>query len=136
MRIMAAVSRILLGWLFVHAGLRVLHNPGPAAAVSAASLALVRQRVSVVPGDVTVVQANAAVHVIAGSLLMAGFAPQAAALTLAGSLVPTTVAGHGFWTVSDPGERRQQRAHFDKNVAIFGGLLAAAASQPPRRRAR
>jgi hypothetical protein len=60
----------------------------------------------------------------------------AAALTLAGSLVPTTVAGHGFWTISDPVSRQQQRAHFDKNLAIFGGLLAAAAIRPARRRGR
>jgi putative oxidoreductase len=136
MRMMAAVSRTLLGWLFLHAGLRVLRTPGPAAAASAPALALMRGHIPGLPGDVTVVRANAAVHVLAGSMLIAGRAPQAAALTLAGSLVPTTVAGHGFWTISDPVARRQQRAHFDKNVAIFGGLLAAAVTRPPRHQAR
>ena len=133
MRIMAAVSRTLLGWLFVHAGFRVLRKPGPAAAASAPTLALVREHISGLPDDIIVVRANAAVHVVAGSLLIAGCVPQAAALTLAGSLVPTTVAGHGFWTISDPVARQQQRAHFDKNLAIFGGLLAAAAIRPARR---
>jgi putative oxidoreductase len=126
MRVLAAVSRALLGWLFVHAGFRVLRKPGPAAAASAPTLALMRKHIPGLPGDITVVRANATVHVLAGSMLIAGSAPHGAALTLAGSLVPTTVAGHAFWTISDPVARRQQRAHFDKNVAIFGGLLAAA----------
>jgi putative oxidoreductase len=126
MRVMAAIGRALLGWLFVHAGLRVLRKPGPAASASAAALALMRKHVPCLPCDTTVVRANAAVHVLAGSMLIAGRAPQGAALTLAGSLVPTTVAGHAFWRISDSAARRQQRAHFDKNVAIVGGLLAVA----------
>ena len=136
MLIMAAVGRTLLGWLFVHAGFRVLRKPGPAAAASTPALALMRDHIAGLPPDITVVRVNAAVHVVAGSMLITGRAPQAAALILAGSLVPTTVAGHGFWTISDPVARRQQRAHFDKNVAIFGGLLVTAATRPPRHRTR
>jgi uncharacterized membrane protein YphA (DoxX/SURF4 family) len=45
---------------------------------------------------------------------------------LAASLVPTTLAGHAFWTVDDPEQRKQQLAHFAKNLAILGGLILAA----------
>jgi uncharacterized membrane protein YphA (DoxX/SURF4 family) len=50
-----------------------------------------------------------------------------AALVLAGSLIPTTLAGHRFWDAPDPETRRQQTIQFLKNVAMFGGLLLAAA---------
>ena len=128
---MNGAGRLLIGWLFVHAGWRVLRTPGPATQRSAPSIAMLRSRVPLVPADdVLIVRANAAVHVTAGCLLMAGRAQRIAALLLAASLVPTTAVGHAFWTVSDPAQRRTQRAQFDKNVAIFGGLLVAAAARP------
>jgi hypothetical protein len=40
--------------------------------------------------------------------------------------VPTTLGGHAFWTVDDPVQGAQQRAHFAKNLAILGGLILAA----------
>ena len=48
------------------------------------------------------------------------------ALAIAATLVPTTAAGHRFWEASDEQERAQQRIHFLKNLAMFGGLLIAA----------
>jgi putative oxidoreductase len=69
---------------------------------------------------------DALVHVAAGGMLAAGILPRLAALTLAGSLVPTTFGGHRFWEIEDPMQRAQQRTHFLKNTAILGGLLIAA----------
>ena len=45
---------------------------------------------------------------------------------LAASLVPTTIAGHRYWEVSDEPARTQQRLHFWKNVSMLGGLIIAA----------
>ena len=45
------------------------------------------------------------------------------ALALAGSLVPTTLAGHRFWEEEDDAARAQQTVQFLKNLAMFGGLL-------------
>ena len=45
------------------------------------------------------------------------------ALALAGSLVPTTLAGHRFWEEEDDAARAQQTFQFLKNLAMFGGLL-------------
>ena len=44
---------------------------------------------------------------------------------LAGSLVPTTLAGHRFWEEQDKTQRANQLIHFVKNVSMFGGLLIA-----------
>jgi len=73
------------------------------------------------------VQFNGAVQVAAGAALALGVLARPAALVLAGTLVPTTLAGHRFWDAPDPATRRQQTIHFLKNVAMFGGLLLAAA---------
>lgn len=71
------------------------------------------------------VQLNGVVNIVGGALLATGKAPRLAALTLAGSMVPTTVAGHRFWEESDPLQRSNQRLHFLKNVSMIGGLLLA-----------
>ena len=74
-----------------------------------------------------VVLADGALKVAAGGLLAFGQVPAlVSALALAGSLVPTTIAGHAFWKESDPAKRKQQRVHFIKNVSMLGGLLIAA----------
>ncbi len=71
------------------------------------------------------VRLNGAVQMAAGACLAAGWFPRLAALTLAGTLVPTTAAGHRFWEAEDA-DRAQQRIHFLKNLSMFGGLLIAA----------
>jgi uncharacterized membrane protein YphA (DoxX/SURF4 family) len=78
------------------------------------------------------VRLNGAVQFTAGSLLALGIAPRLSALAIAATLVPTTVAGHRFWEVEDDKERAQQRIQFLKNLAIFGGLLIAAADTAGR----
>src|SRR3546814_20901936 len=48
--------------------------------------------------------------------------PRVAALTLAGSLVPTTLAGHAFWAESDPAAKKQHRLAFFTNASVLGSL--------------
>ena len=73
----------------------------------------------------TLVQLNGAAQIAGGVMLGTGMAPRLGALTLAGSLVPTTFAGHPFWQEEDPDRRKQQRIHFFKNVSMLGGLIIA-----------
>jgi putative oxidoreductase len=75
---------------------------------------------------VTLVRLNGAVMVGAGALLAMGRVPRLAALALAGTLVPTTLAGHRFWEYQDPGQRQLHRIQLLKNVSMLGGLLIAA----------
>ncbi|MEU0940003.1 DoxX family protein [Embleya sp. NPDC005971] len=82
----------------------------------------------VVPADPrTAVRVNGGVQLVAGTLLALGRVPRLAALALAVTLLPTTIAGHRFWAAESGRERAGQRIHFLKNVSMFGGLLIAAA---------
>jgi uncharacterized membrane protein YphA (DoxX/SURF4 family) len=73
------------------------------------------------------VRLNGAVQMVAGLLLSLGWFPRPAALALAGTLVPTTAAGHRFWEAEEDADRAQQRIHFLKNLSMLGGLLIATA---------
>ncbi|NSC24892.1 DoxX family membrane protein [Streptomyces albus subsp. chlorinus] len=119
------VARPLLGTFFVSAGMESLSEPEPRAELAGPFLAKAREKVPALPDDdVLLVRVNAAVQVVAGALLTAGRAPRVAALALAASLVPTTVAGHAFWEHEDPGQRAAQRTQLAKNGAVLGGLVA------------
>jgi uncharacterized membrane protein YphA (DoxX/SURF4 family) len=72
------------------------------------------------------VKIDAAVKVGAGALFALGKLPRLTSLLLAGSIVPTTLAGHRFWEHTDPKERFGQLSHFLKNLGLLGGLLLAA----------
>jgi uncharacterized membrane protein YphA (DoxX/SURF4 family) len=118
--------RLALAWVFLRSGVDVLRSPEPRANAAATLL----DRLDGIPGvpsdPVVTVRANAALQVGAALLLAAGRVPRLAALALAASLVPTTLAGHPYWREDDPARRGQQRINFDKNVAILGGLLLVA----------
>ena len=120
------LGRGMIAALFLVAGVDVLRRPEPRAEVAHDALETVRSAVRAVPDDITAVRANAAVQLLAATLLTFGKAPRAAAAVLAASLVPTTLVGHAFWTFDDPAQSAQQRAHFAKNLAILGGLILAA----------
>ena len=126
MGVLRTLARGTIAALFLTAAVDVLWRPEPRAEAAHDALARLRSVVPAVPDDVTAVRANAAVQLVAATLLTFGKAPRAAAGVLAASLVPTTLAGHAFWTVDDPTQSAQQRAHFAKNLTILGGLILAA----------
>ena len=128
MPVLRAVARPLLASVFaVQGGTNLLHPDR----VSARAEPVVRplaERVPAVPSDPEqAVRINGAVQLVGGILLALGRLPRLSALVMAGTLVPTTLAGHRFWEVEDPQDRAQQRIHFLKNMAMLGGLLLAAA---------
>jgi uncharacterized membrane protein YphA (DoxX/SURF4 family) len=118
----------MLASTFIVAGLNTLRDPGRVAPKAEPVVRPIADRVSIVPDQTEqAVRLNAAVQVVAGSLLALGRLPRLSALAIAATLVPTTYAGHRFWEVDDKQERAQQRVHFLKNLSMFGGLLLAAA---------
>jgi uncharacterized membrane protein YphA (DoxX/SURF4 family) len=124
-------ARLLLAAIFVHSGIDVLRKPEGRAQAAGDALATIKRIAPSLPDDdVTLVRANAAVQLVAGSMLASDRLPRLSAFALAGSLVPTTIGGHPFWKATDPSQRAQQRIHFEKNVAILGGLLLAVAGPP------
>jgi uncharacterized membrane protein YphA (DoxX/SURF4 family) len=117
----------MIAGAFVVGGLDVLANPEPRAKMAKSVVDRVASVVPFAPTDpVDAVRLNAAVHVGAGALLAVGVMSRLAALALAVSMVPTTVAGHPFWEIEDPVNRSRQRTQFLKNTAILGGLLVVA----------
>jgi putative oxidoreductase len=126
-------ARILTGSTYALLGFDALRAPGARVDQAADVLAAIRKVVPLPADDELVVRGNAAVQVVAGALLALGVAPRLSALALAGSLVPTTLAGHPYWTIEDPAARKQQRIHFHKNMAMIGGLLFAALDPPQAR---
>jgi putative oxidoreductase len=126
-------ARALTGTTYALLGYDALRTPGARVDMAASTLDRVRKIVPLPINDATAVRANGAVQAAAGTLLTLGVFPRVSALVLAGSMVPTTIAGHPFWTVQDPAARKQQRTQFHKNLAMIGGLLFAALDTPRRR---
>ncbi|GAB2642199.1 DoxX family protein [Prescottella soli] len=130
--IVRRIARPLLSTVFIAGGIDSLRSPALKARAAAPYL---EKSVASLPGSVadklpsdpeSLVKINAAIQVGAGALLALGKAPRAASLVLAGTLVPTTIAGHDFWNVDDPRQRAMQRMQFCKNMTMLGGLLIAA----------
>ena len=123
-------ARLLTGSTYVLLGFDALRAPGGRVNLAAPVLAAIRTKVPLPADDEVVVRGNAAVQVVAGTALAVGLAPRLSALALAGSLIPTTLAGHAYWAIEDPAERKAQRIQFHKNLAMIGGLLLAVLDDP------
>lgn len=75
---------------------------------------------------VMMVRLNAGLQILGAVGLMTGKFPRLSAAVLAGSIIPTTLAGHRFWEESDPAAKRTQQIQFFKNASLLGGLIIAA----------
>jgi putative oxidoreductase len=118
----------MLASVFVVQGLDTFQHPEKVAKLAEPVVRPVADRVAVVPDQTEqAVRLNGAIQAAAGATLGLGVLPRLSALVLAGTLIPTTLAGHRFWEQEDPQERARQRIHFLKNVTMMGGLLIAAA---------
>lgn len=113
--------------MFVTGGLDSLRNPAPKVPAADPIAPKVAEKLPYLPEDTEqLIRVNGAVQVGAGLMLALGKFPRLSAALLAGSLVPTTLAGHRFWEEEDDTKRAQQRIHFFKNVSMLGGLILAA----------
>ncbi|KOG42513.1 DoxX family protein [Streptomyces resistomycificus] len=127
MSLLRLTGRPLLASMFVAGGLNSLKDPEAVAPTAEPVVQPVTERVAALPDRTEqVVRLSGAVQVAAGVLLGMGRVPRVAALAIAGTLVPTTLAAHRFWEAEDPSERAQQRIQFLKNLSMLGGLLIAA----------
>jgi uncharacterized membrane protein YphA (DoxX/SURF4 family) len=126
------IARPLLASSLIWGGIDTLRNPqsrvpGARPVVEAITGQADKQLPVQVPRDVEQwVMIDAGVKVGAGAMFALGKFPRFSALLLAGSIVPTTLAGHRFWEHDDPKERFGQLSHFLKNLGLLGGLLLAA----------
>jgi putative oxidoreductase len=110
------LARLALAAPFIVLGSEAARDPGPRIAL-AADIGI--------PYPEQAVRCNGAAMVAGGLGLALGVLPRAAAVGLAASMVPTTLAGHRFWEDDDPAARKGNRIQFLKNVGLIGGLLLA-----------
>jgi uncharacterized membrane protein YphA (DoxX/SURF4 family) len=117
----------MLASIFIVQGYQTLRQPQHVAKQAEPVVRSLAAIIDFVPDDPEqAVRINGAVQLAAGTLLAFGWLPRLSALALAGTLVPTTAAGHRYWEEKDPEQRAQQRIHLLKNASMLGGLLIAA----------
>jgi uncharacterized membrane protein YphA (DoxX/SURF4 family) len=136
MTFLRALNRTLLASHFIVNGVKAVRNPEPYVAGAEPLVdrwvPVVKQYApasvaDLVPTDATtLVRVNGAVQVVAGVALATGKGRRLGAWMLAGSLIPTTVARHPYWTRDTPEERAADKTHFLKNLSLLGGVLIAA----------
>lgn len=133
MTVIRLLARPMLASTFVWGGVQALRN-APALAEKAKPVndgvrglaSKLAPQVPVPEDDATLVRINAGLHIGAGLALATGRMPRLSALVLAGSVLPTTVAGHRWWEEKDKAACTAQLTHFFKNVSMLGGLVLAA----------
>ena len=125
MTVVRRIARPLLAAVFVIQGLDSLRHPARRAEIASPLLDKIGP-VRGLPEDTEMlVRANGDAQLVGGAMLATGKLPRVGALLIAGSLVPTTVAGHPFWQETDPQQRAQHRTQFLKNLGLLGGALLA-----------
>jgi putative oxidoreductase len=128
MAVLRKFARPMLASMFVSGGYATLRHPEAIASAAEPVVMPLAARIKQLPKDPEqLVRINSSVQLAAGALFALGRFPRASALALAVTLVPSTLAGHPYWTIESPEERSRQRVHFYKNVSMMGGLLLAAA---------
>ncbi len=107
------IGRICLAWLFVPAGWgKVLGFSGTVGYAASAGL----------PFPPVMVTIALAIELIAGLALLVGYRARWAAALLALFTIVAAFGFHNYWSM--PAEQQaMQKINFDKNIAIFGGLL-------------
>ena len=126
----SAIARVLTGAVYISAGYEAARAPGGRVGKASDTLSRIRRVMPLPVDNELIVRANGAAQLTAGTTLALGFKPRLSAAVLAASLLPTTIAGHAFWTIEDPLEQRSQLLQFLKNMAMFGGLLLATIDSP------
>ena len=122
-------GRLLMGTTYAVLGYDAWREPGGRVDQASETLAALRNVLPIPDDDEAVVRANGGAQAAAGALLALGIMPRLSATVLAGSMVPTSLAGHAFWKIDDPVMRKTQRVQFLKNLAMIGGLLAVAGTK-------
>ena len=120
MKFTRRLAQTALGFPFIWLGYEAATSPGGRVAAA--------ERLGI-PAPDAAVRFNGAAMVLGGAALSANVLPRAAAAGLIASLLPTTFAGHAFWTMgTDDPNRVAQRIQVLKNLGLIGGLAMVALS--------
>ncbi|HEY0878697.1 MAG TPA: DoxX family protein [Zeimonas sp.] len=107
------IGRICLAWLFVPAGWgKIAGFSGTVGYAASAGL----------PFPPAMVAIAVVIELIGGLALLVGYKARWAAAALALFTIVAAFGFHNYWSM--PAEQQaMQKINFDKNIAIFGGLL-------------
>ena len=110
------VGRVLISQIFILAGIaKIMNFSMMTGYVAAAHLPLPKVSLAIA----------AAIEILGGLAILTGFHSKVAAWVLFLFLIPTTFFFHNFWAMQGM-ERQDNIGHFQKNLAIMGGLLILA----------
>ena len=114
---LALAGRLLMAWLFVHAGIDKLTGfSGAVAYISSADMPMPHAGAAVA----------LVVEIVAGIALIVGYHTRIAALVLAVFTLAATLLFHNYLAL--PADQQiVPRLLFNKNIAVVGGLLTLAA---------
>ncbi len=125
-------ARPLLSAVFIGQGIETLRNPSVTLEAAEPTVAALRSLPEpygdkVPSNPETAARITAAVQVSGGLLLATGKLPRIASAALALTVVPGSLAGHQFWTESDPQRKAEKRRGLLTDLSLLGGLIIAAA---------
>jgi putative oxidoreductase len=131
-KVVRGVARPMLAAMFVYGGLDAVRHPESKAAKAEPVIAPIAAELGASDEPTHWVRLNGIAQMTAGLTLALGKLPRLSAVVLAGSLVPTTLAGHRFWEEDDLEKRSAQTIQFLKNMSMLGGLMLAASDTEGR----
>jgi putative oxidoreductase len=125
------IARPMIAAGIIYLAQGALRDPGsraPSAATVTDKVVPAAKKAGVpLPEDTeTLVRINAGTQIFGALALGTGRAPRLGASLIAGSMVPTTIAGHQFWTESDPAAKKMHTMQFFKNLVITGAMIIVA----------
>lgn len=126
MTLVRRIARPMLSAVFVVEGFGAIQHPSKKLPKAAPFLDKVGPMLHLPDDPELLVRLNGIAQVAGGLMLATGKLPRVGAVLIVGSMVPTTIAGHAFWEIEDPVQRRAQLTQFLKNVGLIGGALLAA----------
>ena len=127
--LLQTAGRVFTAPIFISGGYSAVKDPAGKAAMAESTLDTIREYVPGLPEDnELLVRINGGVQILAGTTLLLGIKPRLSALALAGSLIPTTLAGHSFWEMEGGEAKAAHQTQFSKNLAALGGLMLIAGS--------
>jgi uncharacterized membrane protein YphA (DoxX/SURF4 family) len=111
------IGRILLGGFFVYNAYNHLVNLSGTAGYA-------QMKGIPMPKAATIM--TGLMLLVGGLSIGFGTYPLIGILILLAFMIPTTLAMHQFWTVTDPMQKMNEQIQFAKNMALIGALLMLA----------
>jgi putative oxidoreductase len=122
MKTVFLLGRLIFGGFFLYSGLHHFQEKKVLAQYAAAKN---------VPLPDIAVTASGAMLMLGGASILLGVKPKIGALAIAGFLAGVSPMIHDFWRTEDSQQRQNEMAHFMKNIAMLGGVLALMGMEEP-----